>query len=130
MEKSLRRIGEFAAGVYTWLISISLGMALLDIQYARLIPGERRAMAEVSDYLLWISAFTLVSGVAAILFTWESKTARNYFIGSLLVGFVIPGLFLLGGVDAPGFGPWLRIGSGGLAAVLAFMGLYRYYREG
>jgi hypothetical protein len=130
MEKSLRRLGEFVTGMYAWLISISFGMALLDVQYARLVPGETGALAEISDYLVWVSAFTLAAGLGAVVFAWDSKSARNCFIGSLVAGFGVPAVLLLGVVEAPGSGAWLRIGSGGLAAGLAFLGIYYYYREG
>jgi Na+-driven multidrug efflux pump len=131
MDKSMKRLGEFVTGAYAWLISISFGMVLLDVQYARLIPGEKRVFSEISDYLLWTSAFTLAAGVGAILFAWGSKPARYYFILSLLAGFVAPAVFLAGVVEVqPDSGAWVRIGSSGLAAALAFLGLYWYYREG
>jgi hypothetical protein len=122
---------SFLVGLYVWILTISFGMVLLDILYANLVPEATIAFSKISDFLLLIDFVTLLCAIIAIAFSWKSKVARNLLIASQLVilfEFLIPAFFSLLGQNTQGLaiGPWLRIIPGGLASILAFIGLYQY----
>lgn len=126
-----KQIGSFLVGGYAWIITIFFGMILLDITYARLVPGAAGAFSKVSDLLLFVGFIALLSAAAAIAFSWNAKTARNLLIASLLVTlfeFLIPAFFSLFALNTAALhiGPWLRILPVGIASILAFLGGYRY----
>jgi hypothetical protein len=103
-------------------------MALLDIAYAKLVPEATGAFSEVADFLLLVSAVTLLAAVAAVALSWNSKPARCFLLASLLVGLL--GLFAPAVIspflqDGSVLGPGLRIVVGGSISILAFMGFYR-----
>jgi hypothetical protein len=137
MPASLKHLGSFLAGWYAWLLALSFGMVLLDIQYAqysRLAPEAARAFSDAADFLLLVNFVTLLSAIAAIAFSWNSQTARNLFIASLLVmlfEFLIPALVspFIKNTQRLAIGPWLRIIPTGAASLLAFIGLYKFIQQ-
>jgi hypothetical protein len=140
MNSNLERFSALVIAVYAWTISLFLGAVLLDITYANLLAdtlgsdmvGE--VLSEVADFLLCLGSAVIVSAIAAILFSWKSRTARYLIIGSLLVlllEFIGPLFFqLIPGIVTLIPGPWLRIIPTGLASWLAFAGLLAYFRPG
>jgi hypothetical protein len=116
------------------VLTISFGMVLFDILFANLAPDATLAFKKAADLLLWISLITLLSALAAIAFSWKTATARNLLIASLIISlseFLIPAVvsLLVQNTNGLAIGPWLRIIPGGVATILAFMGLYYYYRR-
>ena len=110
-----------------------MGAVLLDILYAKMVPEATAAFSEAADFLLLIYFVTLVAAVGAIAFSWKSSVARAYFIASLVILFLellVP-VFFSQLKDTPGSGltTTIRILINGLASVLAFMGLYKFYKE-
>ena len=129
-----KRLGSFLIGLYVWVLTISFGMTLLDILYARLVPEANSAFSKVSDFLLLVSLVTFLLAIAAIAFSMQSKTARNYLVTSQLISllaFLMPAFFSLLGLNTPGLsiGPWLRITSGGTASIVAFIGMVHFNRQ-
>jgi len=134
MDIYLKNFGSFLVGVYVWVLTIFFGMVLLDILYSNLVPEAAAAFSEVSDFLLLIGFVTLLCAVAAIALTWQSSTARNLLIASLLVilmEFLTPVFFspFIQNTQATTIGPWLRIIPGGLSSILALIGMYQYGRQ-
>lgn len=134
MDTTRNHLAAFFVGAYGWVVTIFFGMVLLDIQYANLLPEGSAAFSEVSDYLLLIYFGTFLSAAAAIAFAWKSKSTRNLLIASqvvLLSELLMPAFFSLFLQDTQGnaTGPILRIIAGGTASLLAFLGMYRYYRQ-
>ena len=129
-----KHLGSFLIGLYAWVLAISFGMVVLDVLYARLVPGATFAFSEVSDFLLLISLVTLIAAIVALAFSRKSKPVRNLIIASqliLLLEIFIPAFFSMFRLNAQGLviGPWIRIMLGGAASILAFIGLYRYNRQ-
>lgn len=131
----VKLLSHLAAGSYTWLVTVSLGVVLLDILYARLVPEAAAAFSDVSDLLLLVAPLTLLAGLGAIAFSWDTPPARNLFIASLCV--ILAGPFiaaLLSAIlrDAQGalWGSGLRITLSALTSILASIGLYNLYRRG
>jgi hypothetical protein len=109
-------------------------MVLLDILYTNLAPETVIAFSKVSDFLLLLYFVSLLSALVAIAFSWISKTARNLFIASLLVmlfELLIPAFFsqFVRNTQGLNIGPWLRIVPNGIASILAFIGMYKYFRQ-
>lgn len=120
------------AGFYAWAVTLSLGMVVLDVLYSRLVPESAVASSDVADVLLLIGAVTVLAAFGAVGVSWNSHAARNLFIASLVIvilGFVAP-IFLsplLQGASPPAWGAAIRVIVGGLASILAFMGLHAFY---
>jgi hypothetical protein len=132
MRSSVRIIGSLFVGVYAWAAAVSFGLALLDIVYSRLIPGASTAFSEVADFLLLVTAATVLAAVAAIALAWNSAAARNFLLASLAVA--VYGLFaplLLSPFLPEGspFGAAIRIVVGATVSLLALVGLYKYSRR-
>jgi hypothetical protein len=126
-----KRLGSFFVGWYVWILAVSFGMVLLDIFYSNLVPEATFAFSKVSDFLLFIGFVTLLSAMVAIAFAWETKTARNLLIASLVVilfEFLIPAFFsqFIQNTQALTTGAWLRTLPGGAASILAFIGMYQF----
>ena len=129
-----KRSGSFLVGLYFWVLTIYFGMVLLDIFYARLVPGAINAFREVSDLLLMINFVALLLAMIAIAFSKKSKNVINLIIASQLIlflEFLIPALFSILGLDTQGnsIGPWLRIIPGAASSIVAFIGMVQYNRQ-
>jgi hypothetical protein len=127
------RFGSFWVGLYVWVISISFGMVLLDILYARRAPEAAAAFAEVADVLLLVTFAALLSAAAAIVFAWKAAAARNFLIASLgviLLELLLPAVVSPFVQNAQGLpvGPWIRILASGAASIFALIGWQRYYQ--
>lgn len=113
-------------GLYAWLVAVSSGLALLDIQYARLLPDATEAFREVADFLLFATFVTGVVGIGAVGLSWNSGVARNLLAASLVTVLVVPFAALL--ILAPlsqqssATGSAIRLSIFGVASVLAFAG--------
>lgn len=129
MRIGVRTLGSLFVGLYAWVAAVSFGLALLDIVYSRLVPGAAAAFSEVADFLLLVSAATVLAALAAIALTWNAAATRNFLIASLAVA--VYGLF------APVFlspflpagspvGAALRILIGAAVSLLALAGLYKF----
>lgn len=132
MRSGVRTLGSLLVGFYAWAAAVSFGLALLDIVYSRLVPSAAAAFSGVADFLLFVSAVTVLAALAAIGLAWNSAAARNFLIASLAVAvyglfaplFLSP--FLLQGSP---IGAALRILIGASVSLLALVGLYRYSRR-
>jgi len=139
-----RSLGRLLSGCYAWILAVFLGAVLLDIVYASLLDAVEGFRAgpfvysEVSDFLLFLGALTVLFALAAIVLSWPVTSARNLFLASvlLLVGFeflapllLFPVLRSSQGSSAPGLGPFIRLAPTALASLLAFAGLPGLYRD-
>src|SRR5688572_2505905 len=89
------RAGFLLVVCYAWLAAVSFGLVLLDIIYARLIPAATTTFSEMADFLLLVSASTMLVALSAIGITWHWGTARNWLVTSLAVscfGLVAPAI--------------------------------------
>jgi hypothetical protein len=80
--------------------------------------------------LLCLGFVMVISAIGAIAVTWKSKIARNLFTASLLIyflEFLIP-IFSSFIKDTQGLS-WIRPIPSGIASILAFIGLYKYFRQ-
>jgi hypothetical protein len=127
-------LGAFAAGFYTWIVSIFFGAVLLDVVYSNLLghmfgPSETaKIFSEVSDFLLPIGFVTVLTALSAIGFSWKSAASRNLFIASLIILFIE---FLAPAVlseEALNSGYWIRLLVNGTASILSVIGFYKLYR--
>lgn len=131
----LNRIGYLIVGFYTWIVTIYFGAVLLDIDYANSIPEARVAASESADFLLLIAFVTFLAAVGAIIFSWKSSAARNYFVASFLIlifEFLIPLFFsqIIKAIPGAGAGTSIRLIMNGMASMLAMIGLYKFIRTG
>jgi hypothetical protein len=129
-EETMKSIRSLAAGLYAWACAVFFGMVLLDIFYARLVPGAQAAFDTVSDLLLAAGFLALTAGALAALLRWNEPAARNFLVASLLfllLEFFLPLALgpLLANATAPAAGPWLRIVPTGAASILAIAGVSR-----
>ena len=113
-------------GLYAWLVAVSLGLAWLDIQYARLLPDAKDAFGEVADFLLFVSFVTGVVGIGALGLSWNSRATRNLLAASLVTVLVVPfaALLILAPLSQQSSvtGSAIRLSIFGVASVLAFAG--------
>ena len=123
-------------GLYTWIATVYFGGVLLDMAYANhlisVLSSEESSLvfSEISDTLLCIVIVTVVAAIGAISVSWKSKIARSLFFASLLVfsfEIIIPILFSFTttAVDLS----WIRLIPSGGASILAFIGIYQYFRK-
>ena len=123
-------------GLYAWVTAVFLGGILLDMVYANLLKdvigfSERAIIfSDISDTLLCIGFVLVISAVGAIAVSWKSRIARYLFIASLLAfsfEFFIPILFTFIKTTPELSG--VRLLPSGIASILAFIGLFKYYRQ-
>ena len=124
----------FFGGLYTWIVTIFFGAILLDIVYSNLVPGAVTAFSEVSDFLQLMGVLTILAAIGAIVFSWKSSIARNYFVASLgilFLEFIIPIFFshLIQGTQGSVSPTIIRIIINGSASTLAFIGLHKLHRN-
>ncbi len=126
-------LGSVVVGLYAWVVTVSFGAVLLDVVYSNLAPEAASAFSEVADFLLLIEAVMVLAAFGAIGLTWNSRVVRNLLIASLVIvilGFIAPAFlspFLHNGNSA--LGGVIRLIIGGLASILALVGLYKFYRN-
>src|SRR4030042_4974225 len=126
-------ISHFFGGLYSWVVTVFFGMILLDIVYSSQVPEAVIEYAEVSDFLLLIGVLTILIAIGAIVFSWKSRIARNFFIASLaivILEFLGP-LFFSQLIEAThgSLSPTIiRLMISGSASILAFIGLHNWYR--
>jgi hypothetical protein len=130
------RFRFLVVGLYTWVAAVFLGGILLDMLYAKYLKGvlgfseSAMVFSEISDTLLCLGFVMVISAIGAIAVTWKSKIARNLFTASLLIyflEFLIP-IFSSFIKDTQGLS-WIRPLPSGIASILAFIGLYKYFRQ-
>lgn len=125
------------ANLYAWMTAVYFGAVVLDIIYANLLRSSQPAeittvlFSEVSDSLLFLLMLVVLSGMAALILTWNMVEVRFRLLASLLIFFFSP--FLLH-VPIPFqeyslLGPAVRLLSRGLSFYLAFAGLWRLTRD-
>ena len=123
-------------GLYAWVAAVFFGGILLDMVYANYMKGilesSKSAMvfSEISDTLLCIGFVMVISAIGAIAVSWKSRIARYLFIASLFTfsfEFLIPILFSFIKTTQELSG--VRLLPSGIASILAFIGLYKYYRQ-
>ena len=127
--------GSLAAGFYTWLITVFLGLVLMDVVYSNLLNPSfntseiSELYSEVSDFLMHIGLITVLAALGAIVFSWKSVIARNFFIASLMVLFVefFAPHFL--SEETLNSGYWIRLIINGTASILAIIGFYKFKRQ-
>lgn len=133
MREPMEKLGSLVVGLYAWVITAFFGAVLLDVVYANVTPGAAAAFSEAADFLLLVGAVTVLAALGAIGLSWNSRVARILFIASLLIialEFLAPA-FLSSFLRDVGsaWGTGIRITINGLASVLAFIGLYEFYRQ-
>lgn len=126
-------ISHFFGGLYTWIITVFFGMILLDIVYSNQVPDAVIEYAEVSDFLLLIGGLTILTAIGAIVLSWKSSIARNFFIASLAMvslEFLGPLFFsqLIEATQGSLSPTIIRLMISGSASILAFIGLRNLYR--
>ena len=140
MNICLKRFGWLVTGFYAWVMAVFLGGVLLDMAYANTLrnvisaPEREAEFSNVSDALLCMGGVIIPAGLGAIAASWKSGAARNLFAASLLLvifEFITPVLFsaFAGGAQDVRLGPWLRIIPAGLGSLLAFAGVFYFYRQ-
>jgi hypothetical protein len=123
-------------GVYAWVAAVFLGGILLDMQYAKNLKGvlgfseSAMVFSEISDTLLCVGFGMVICAIGAIAVTWKSTTTRNLFIASLLIyflEFLIPifSSFIKNTQELS----WIRLLPSGIASILAFIGMHKYFRQ-
>jgi hypothetical protein len=133
MNTWLNKWKSFPAGLYVWIVSISLGATLLDIIYTRSASAEAGSLTGPADFLLLLSGLTMLTGVIAIGFSWGRTAARNLLGASfLLLAIELFTPMLFGGlitsmqaVSGLALGMWIRLVENGLASFLAVLALVR-----
>ena len=130
------RIRFLLVGLYAWVAAVLFGGILLDMTYAKLLKdaiglSERTMIfSDISDTLLLFSFVMLITALGAVLSSWKYRTARYIFVASILAfffEFLIPlGIPFI--KDAQGLS-WIRLLPSGMASILAFIGLYKFYRQ-
>jgi hypothetical protein len=135
----MRRPRLLLVGLYAWTVTVAFGAALVDVVYAAQMQGDSIvALAEASDFLLGVVLLTVLAAIGAIVASWEWKPSRNLLVASLLVlvaGLLTPALLsdiIRNAEGALGVrvGALVRLGEGGLASILAFIGLWESWRKG
>jgi len=122
-------LGPLVVGLYAWAAAVSFGIALIDVVYARLVPEATAAFSEVADFLLLVSAATVLVALTAIGLSWHSRVARNFLIASFVVslfGFLAPALLSPFLQDGSALGAGIRLVIGGAISILAFVGFYKF----
>jgi hypothetical protein len=141
MDTNQKGFRSVFVGFYPWVTAVFFGGILLDIVYANLLRGiygsseSTAVFSDVADFLLLIGAVAVLAAIVAILFSWGSKVVSSLFIASLLIlGLEFLGPLLLipfiQNMETLNIGPLLRILPSGLASALAFIGLFKYSRQG
>jgi hypothetical protein len=130
LDRSAELPGLLAAGAYAWAAAVSFGIALLDVVYARLLPGAAAASSRASDLLLLVGGATMLVALGATALCWDSRDARGFFVASLAAG--VFGLFapaLLSPILQVGsaWGAGIRLGLAGAVSALALVGFYRLH---
>jgi hypothetical protein len=130
MSKFLRFL---LVGFYSWISAVFFGGVIIDVVYARNLENILRAdekswlFSEISDLLLLVAFILVITALIAIAVSWQSHSARNILIASLLI-FSFE-LWLPIAVSILKISPdlsWLRLLLDGLASILAWMGLLRF----
>lgn len=132
----INRFRNLMVGLYTMVVSVFWGEIILDMVYVRNLKGilglsdSSLVFSEISDTLLFMGFIVIILAILAIIFSWNSEIAKYLFIASLLAfsfEFTLP---VLSSIikNNPGFS-WIRFFPGGVASVLAFVGLCTYYRR-
>ena len=140
MDKYQDQFRPLIAGFYAWMSALFFGGVLLDIVYSGLLRhsfnNSETALifSTISDIFLKIVFVTLLAALGAIVVSWNSPSARNLFLASLLFfsfEFLIPVFFSRFIQNAQGLniGPWLRILPTGTASILAFAGFHSNLRQ-
>jgi hypothetical protein len=130
------RVRFLFVGLYAWVAAVFFGGILLDKVYSNYLKGilgsseSTMVFSEIADTLLCIGIVMVISAFGAIAVSWNSRIARNLFIASLLAfsfEFLIPifSSFIKNTQDLA----WIRLFPSGMASILAFIGLYKYYRK-
>jgi hypothetical protein len=85
--------------------------------------------SDISDTLLLTSFIMAIIALGAIISSWRSAPVRNMLIASIVVflfEFFGPiSLSFFKELSAPS---WIRLFPSGVASILAYIGLYKYYR--
>ncbi len=122
-----KRFGSVFVGLYGWLLAIFSGMIFIDIVYSKSILETANVASTVSDLLLGIGFFVLISALFALIFSKKKSVRILVFASTCLIlsEFLLPA-FLAPFIQNPSefaIGPWLRIVPGALASILAMIGV-------
>ena len=71
-------LSSLIVGLYAWVVAVSFGAVLLDVVYSNLVSEVAAAFSEVADFLLYISAVTVLTALGAIGLSWNSRIARIF----------------------------------------------------
>jgi hypothetical protein len=130
------RFRFFLVGLYAWISAVFLGGILLDMLYANLLKDDIGSsesaiiFSEISDRLLCMGFVMVILAIGAIAVSWRLRIARYLFIASLFAfSFEILIPFLFSTIKTSQELTGVRLLPSGIASVLAFIGLYKYYRQ-
>src|SRR4030042_2667513 len=59
-------LSSLIVGLYAWVVAVSFGAVLLDVVYSNLVSEAAAAFSEVADFLLSISAVTVLAALGAM----------------------------------------------------------------
>ncbi len=123
-------------GLYTWIAAVFLGGILLDMQYTKNLKGvlgfseSAMVFSEISDTLLCVGFVMVICAIGAIAVSWKSRVARNLLIASLLIyflEFLIP--IFSSFINNTQELSWIKLVPSGIASILSFIGMYKYFRQ-
>ena len=121
--------------LYTWVATVMFGGVLFDMLYANLLKNVIGSAAsevifsDISDTLLLTSFIMAIIALGAIISSWRSAPVRNMLIASIVVFlFEFFGPISLSFFKELSTPSWIRLFPSGVASILAYIGLYKYYR--
>ncbi len=130
------RLRSLLVGIYAWTTAVLFGATLLDAVYAKSLKNildsseNTLVFSKVSDTLLCFGLILAIAAFSAMVASWKFVTARYFILASMLILFLellIPVIFLF--LKNTQGSSWVRLLSGGIVTLLAFIGLYKYYRQ-
>lgn len=116
------RLGLLLVGLYAWTVTMAFGVTLVDVVYAAQLSDLSAVIqGEVRDFLLGLTALTLLTATTAVAAAWGWAPARYPVVASLavlVIGLLTPALLSDAIRDVEGaltlrVGPWVRLGEGG-----------------
>lgn len=132
---------SLSVGLYAWIAATFFGAVVLDIVYSGVAARELQAsettaiFSVVADFLLLVTALTILTGMAATASAWRVTGARNLLTASLclvIVEFLLPVLLLPLLKNAPvhpgnNIGMGFRLIGSASSSILALIGFWKLH---
>ena len=120
----------WAISLYAWLVAAYFGASMLDSLYAYNLAGfsaspavNNLVFSQIADSLLFILFLVFLTGLAALVMTWQLRKARYLLLLNMAIGLGIPlllAVFVDVTTETSAWGAWLRISLGLITVFLAF----------